>query len=84
MNMAGKRARGFPKTARAAKQRGAETVAAVDFGALSNKKKKEWIRVGPGAVPGTSIICYFNENTGNYDRCVSVPNGQLGKFLKPA
>jgi hypothetical protein len=81
--MARRRSQGLPRTARAAKRRGAEDVEAINFSSLSRKKMKEWVRIGPGAVPGTSIICYFNENTGNYDRCVSVPTSQLIGIHRP-
>jgi hypothetical protein len=46
--------------------------------AASSSAGQQFIVVGIGAEPGTSIVCFFNENTGNFDRCRTVRNSEIG------
>jgi hypothetical protein len=34
-------------------------------------------RIGPGS-PGTVIVCYYDENTGEYTDCREIPAGSAG------
>jgi hypothetical protein len=35
--------------------------------------------VAPGANPGTSLVCYYDDNTGKYTDCRIVPDTALGQ-----
>jgi len=79
-----KRIDGLPRTASAARGRGHKKVD-VNFDEMSDREKSKWTtiasrgvahgdigRVGP-ASGGGKIVCYYDENTGNYDICHVVP-----------
>jgi hypothetical protein len=58
----------IPKTATHAKKLGYKTTAEINHPDLSKAEKKQWAMVKPGE---PHLICYWDDNTGGYTKCVS-------------
>jgi hypothetical protein len=71
----------LPRTLAEAKALGLKP-AKVDFKNMSAQQKASWVhintaeaqhdhicKIGPGAVPGTHIVCFFDKNTGSCNNC---------------
>jgi hypothetical protein len=74
----------LPRTVAEAKAAGHKPTK-VDFNEMSAQQKASWVHIntakathgqicsiGPGAVPGTHIVCFFDENTGACDDCHTI------------